>query len=141
MGLELLLPLIMALLSFFLSKKNGASTGKAALVAAGTGALTYGGIKAWQNYKTTGSIWGVTHGGETDASGSPGATMPTSQVIGSTLSSLGQSAADVAKSWGPAGTAAAAIGVANGSKIIDFVKTHPWLAGGALLATLVVLRS
>lgn len=140
MGLEILLPLIMALLSFFLSKKNGASTGKAALIAAGTGALTYGGVKAWQNYKETGSIWGVTNS-SAEPSSAAGAAMPITQTIGSTLSSLGQSAADVAKSWGPAGTAAAAIGVANGSKIVDFVKTHPWLVGGAVLATLIVLRS
>lgn len=141
MGLEILLPLIMALLSFFLSKKNGASTGKAALIAAGTGALTYGGVKAWENYKTTGSVWGANNAASTAASAQAGATMPTSQVIGNTLSSLGASAADVAKSWGPAGTAAAAIGVANGGKIIDFVKQHPWLVGGGVLAALLILRS
>lgn len=140
MGLEILLPLIMALLSFFLSKKNGASTGKAALIAAGTGALTYGGTKAWQNYKATGSVWGVQNS-STEASSAAGAAMPTSQVIGNTLSSLGASAADVAKSWGPAGTAAAAIGVANGGKIVDFVKTHPWLVGGVALGVILIMRS
>lgn len=124
------LPIIMMILSFFLAKKNGASTGKAALIAAGAGAATYGALKVTGNWPAGGFF-----GAASDASAISG------NVAGQTnwanaASNAATAAADVATSWGPLGVA----GVLHGGSIMDWAKENPWLAAGLILGGILILK-
>lgn len=148
-----ILAIITAIISYFGSKKAGASDGQAALVAAGAGAGAY--------YVATDTEWGkgvVSQISEwvglkdpngqvlLDANGQPtkapeGATpvmgadgQPARDPNGNIIWKLVDSAGNVLQSWGPTGTAAVIGAGALASTADDF----PWLwvgAGGiALLA-------
>lgn len=126
--MEFLIPIILMLLSFFLQKKNGASNGKAALTAAAVGAVSYGGIKAWQHYKGKGTDAALAASGNEPSAVND--TVPASVGVGQTVSNITGQAADVLKSWGPGGTLAVGGGLAFGDRIINFVREHPLLVGG-----------
>lgn len=136
MGIEFIIPIILMLLSFFLQKKNGASNGKAALTAAAVGAVSYGGIKAWQTYKGRGES--AADAAVMNAPAAINDTVPSGIGAGQTLSNITGHAADVLKSWGPGGTLAVGGGLAFGDKIINFVKEHPLLVGG--VAALIIWK-
>lgn len=156
------LSIILALLAFFISKRNGASNTKALLTAGLTGAGSY--------YVTHETDWGAANLGALDGvepmatvpildtdgnvitgpTGTPvvgpavgsavtttptGATVPVSQGTGSgVVSTVG----DVLKSWGGTGTAAV-VGTAAVASSDNSRKYIPWIIGGAL--ALLLLRS
>lgn len=132
--------IIIFILSYFLSKKQGASDGKAALIAAGvTGVATYTGltdtIAGWFGDAST-----TTAGSATTATvGQTGAILPTGGGLGSTGSGttgISESVADVLKSWGATGTAAV-IGTTAVSTSSSLQKYLPYLIiGGVALLIL-----
>lgn len=136
------LPLITMILSFFLQKKSGMKSGKAALISAGIGLGTY----AFTRYTATGQKWenglrsffgakaydpegkaleAVAAGAEHSATGTGthNSGLLTAAGVASVL--------DAAKPFAPAATAAAA-----GWTFKGFIKDHPWLTtalvGGGL---------
>lgn len=159
-----LLPIITMILSFFLAKKQGLSNGKAALVAAGTGAASY----AFTRYTDTGRKWenGVRdffgmskydpehrlpssvkdfRGDEAAQAAAAGVNERNAGSAGGggweTLGALGTTAlngvTDVAKSWGPAGV----VGAAAGAKVVKDSKGNTLLLiGGAALVALFLMR-
>lgn len=131
--------IIMMLLSYFLSKKSGASDKQAMLTAAGVGAGTY--------YVATQTEWGQENLNwfESDAdSGGTATTTPTQDSAGNTVrtpsgsvvTEVVGSTADVLKSWGGTGTAAV-IGTAAMASSSSLQKYLPWIAGGILIYLLV----
>lgn len=132
------LSIIMALLTFFTSKRNGASSTKAALMAGLVGAGTY--------YVTHETDWGKANLGQFDGVPKP-STVPLlkpdgspvldadGQPVNSPSSGSTSGFSDVLKSWGATGTAAVlgAGAAATGTGIFSS-KNLPWLiAGGALI--------
>lgn len=133
------LTLIMMLISYYMSAKSGNSKGKSAAIAATVGLGTYW---ATQNSETlssannaigdvftpnaTGSAADTANEGTTRSSVVAGAPA----AVGSTISSLGSSTADVLKSWGPAGTVGVVAG-ATAATSIDWNKWLPIVAIGA----------
>lgn len=131
--------IITALLSFFLSKRSGASNTKAALVAglAGTGAY----------YVTHNTDWGRANLGDLDGVPQDGGTV--SDVDGSPAvdenrkpivtggNSNGTSFWDVLRGWGATGTAAVigTTGAAAGTGVFSN-KYVPWILGGVALVLL-----
>lgn len=124
------LPIIMMILSFFLAKKNGASTGKAALIAAGAGAATYGALKVTGNWPEGGFFGTVPDASAIsgDATGKSG--------WANAASNAATVAGDVATKWGPLGVA----GVLHSGSIIDWAKENPWLVAGLLLGGILILK-
>lgn len=156
------LSIILALLGFFLSKRNGASNTKALLTAGLAGAGSY--------YVTHETDWGKANLGALDGveqplteplldvngnvitgpTGNPvvgptvgsavtttptGAIVPVSQGTGSgVVSTVG----DVLKSWGGTGTAAV-VGTTAVASSDNLQKYIPWILGSAL--ALLLLRS
>lgn len=155
MGIEVIIALIMALVSFFGSKKAGASDGEAAAIAGAAGLGTY--------YVSTQTEWGrdlvsdiKSWVGVTDSSGDPvlngdgqPATVPEgAEVIlnedgsvakdanGNVLWKLVDSTGKVLTSWGPVGTAGVigTAGIATGAIDTKWL----WIGGAALLAVVVL---
>lgn len=132
--------LIMMLISYFMSAKSGNSKGKSAAIAATVGLGTYW---ASQNVGTvadantaidefftpnaTGSTADTVNEGLARTAVTAGAAATAST---GTIASLGNSAADVLKSWGPAGTVGVVAGTAAATSS-DWDKWLPWIAGGA----------
>lgn len=127
--------IILALLSYFASKKSGASDKKALLTAAGVGAGTY--------YVATETEWGQENLNwfESDKDTGGTATGPEVKAGDSTITTPNGSAlqtvvggtADVLKSWGGTGTAAV-VGTAAVATNSSLQKYLPWLLiGGAVL--------
>lgn len=139
------LTILITLLSFFMSKRSGASNTKAALIAGLAGGATY--------YTTHQTDWGKATLGSLDGvppavTGAPllgadgttpitegGAPVATNVplVAGGTTSTGGTGITDVLKSWGATGTAAVigTAAAATGSGIFTS-KNLPWfLAAGA----------
>lgn len=130
--------LIMALITFLTSKSSGASTGKAAALAAGVGLATY--YTADPSNKD--NLLGLTYGKDSTGEDSlpkisAGSTNETKvREIPSTLGSLGSTviseSAGVLKSWGPTGSLAVVAGTtALASK--DWKKYLPWALGALAL--------
>lgn len=149
--------LIIALVSFFLSKKSGASTGQSAAIAAASGLGTYyvatetdwgkrtlGSVDAkidgWINPTTketiaSSDVQPLTENGQPvlDADGAQVYEQKSKPAVknsdGSWFGALVSSAGGVLKSWGGVGTAAVigAGSVASGSSL---QKWMPWLLGG-----------
>lgn len=127
--------IILALLSYFASKKSGASDKKALLTAAGVGAGTY--------YVATETEWGKENLNwfESDKDTGGSATGPevksgdsvVTKPNGGALQSVVGGTADVLKSWGGTGTAAV-IGTTAVATNSSLQKYLPWLLiGGAVL--------
>lgn len=155
MGIEVIIALIMALVSFFGSKKAGASDGEAAAIAGAAGLGTY--------YVSTETEWGKSMVddieswiGVTDSEGAPvlngdgqPATVPEgAEVIrnedgsvakdenGNVLWKLVDSTGKVLTSWGPVGTA----GVIGATSVAtsDDDSTWLWIGAAALLAVVIL---
>lgn len=140
------LPLITMILSFFLQKKSGVKSGKAALISAGIGLGTY----AFTRYTATGQKWenGLRNFFGAKAYDPDGKA--TAETLGaaahvaegsgqhnSGLFAAGTAAAlaETAKAFAPAATVAA-----GGWAFKDFIKEHPFLTaavvgGGIYLLT------
>lgn len=133
------LSILMALLTFFGSKKSGASNTQAAIAAGLVGAGTY--------YVSHETDWGKSNLGSLDgvASATAGAATvknadgtdkigPNGVALTTPVSSsgVGSSVADVLKSWGGAGTATVlgAGAVATSSNLQKYI---PWVLGAGLL--------
>lgn len=131
--------LIMVLISYCMSAKSGNSKGKSAAIAATAGLGTYW---ATQNSATLteandaiGDVFKPNTTGSTAATAEEGAARPAvtkgaAAAAGSTISSLGSSAADVLKSWGPTGTVGVVAGTTAATSI-DWSKWFPIIAIGA----------
>lgn len=135
------LTIILTILSFFASKKAGASNTQALLTAGLVGAGTY--------YTTHETEWGRVNLGDLDgvdlAGATPGGVVTDSDgntvtVGGQPVRSGGGNVWDTLGQWGGYGTAAVigATGAATGSGIFSS-KNLPWLLGGAFLV-LVALK-
>lgn len=152
---EAIIAIIMALVSYFGSKKAGASDGEAALIAAGAGLGTY--------YVSTQTEWGKgivdkieNWVGITDDDGQPvleadgtaakvpeGAEVlknpdgtPKRDANGNIMWKLVDAAGNVLTSWGPTGTAAV-IGAGAAASVVD---DYPWLIpAGIGLAAFAIL--
>lgn len=137
------LSIIMALLSFFISKKSGASNTKAAITAGLVGAGTY--------YVSHETDWGRANLGDLDGVVTDGDNVvidagdtPVTDADGKPIvtggNAGGTSFMDVIRGWGATGTATVigAGAAATGSGIFS-AKNAPWLIGGALLL-LVILK-
>lgn len=133
------LTLIMMLISYYMSAKSGNSKGKSAAIAATAGLGTYW---ATQNSTTlseandsiaevfTPNSTGSTASTAEEGASRPAVTTGAAAAAGSTISSLGSSAADVLKSWGPTGTVGVVAGT-EAAKSIDWSKWLPIVAIGA----------
>lgn len=131
------------LISFIASYSKTKSAGKAALIATGVAAAAYYTVEPTNRD----AIWGdasrdlfgmsVPEGTEaiSGTAASPGAGAP---AVGS-LTQLGKTAiestADVAKSWGPAGT----LGVVTGASLLGSGSTSKWLWIGGIIAGFLLL--
>lgn len=152
-----ILAIIAALISYFASKKGGASDGEAALVAAGVGAGTY--------YVATNTEWGkgvvsnvedwvglkdeagnpVTNTDGSEVKAPPGAVPQLNEdgtvmkdENGNVLWKLVDSAGNVLESWGPTGTAAV-VGTAGVVSKLDELPS--WVVPvGIGAAALLLLR-
>lgn len=112
------------IVSYFVSKKGGASTGTAALLASGvTAAAHYSGatesIASWVGLgKSDGPVQTINDAGKVQTIGSTSEPSKTALgTIGSVVSSAFDSASKTLSSWGPVGTAGVigAVGVATSS--------------------------
>lgn len=139
------LTIIIALISFFASKKSGKSTGDSAAIAAAAGAVTYGVTEYtdWgqENLKPIDdSINGWFGTGDDKSSssitttGTTGGQTGTSVVTVPASSGSSTGAWDTLKSWGPMGTAAV-VGTA-GAATGTLDKSWLWVGGGLLLFAL-----
>lgn len=137
------LSIIMALLSFFVSKKSGASNTKAAITAGLVGAGTY--------YVSHETDWGRANLGDLDGvvpdgdgvvigTGNAPVTDADGKPIVTGGNAGGTSFTDILRGWGATGTAAVigAGAAATGSGVFSS-KNLPWLIGGAVLL-LVILK-
>jgi len=121
----------MMIISFFTSKKSGASNTKALVTAGLAGAATYG-VTHYTDWgkANLGDFDGVIPAGTTPVATSTGGTMTdvTGQLI-KAGSSVAGSTADVLKSWGANGTAVVlGTAAAAGSGLFsDMKKYMPWL--------------
>lgn len=122
------LTIIVTLLSFFASKKSGASSTKAALIAGLAGAGTY--------YASHETEWGKANLGALDGLSSNtsgpvvnGQGSAVTTQSGGTLSTVVGGVSDVLKSWGGTGTAAVVgtTAVATSSSLRRYI---PWIIGG-----------
>lgn len=107
--MELIVMVVLWLLSYFLSKKKGASDGQAALIATGVTAGAYytGATKAVADGLTNlGGSSSTMPGTSPDPGAVPSVTAGTGawKTIGSIGSTALTTAGSVATSWGPAGT-------------------------------------
>lgn len=139
------LTIIMALLSFFISKKSGASNTKALLTAGLVGAGTYyvshetdwgkanlGSLDGVAS-STTGSLAVLDADGKlvVGATGVPLTAQDTSKGVGSNV-------ADVLKSWGGVGTATVVGTTAAAGGGFFSSKNMPYIIGAGILLALVL---
>lgn len=135
------LTIILALLSFFASKRSGASNTKAALTAGLVGASSY--------YVTHETDWGKANLGALDGvvpSGAKplldGAGQPVTAPDGKPIMVDGNSSqttiADILKSWGATGTATVIGTTAAAGGGVFSSKNLPWLIAGVGL--LIILK-
>lgn len=127
--------LIMMLISYFMSAKSGNSKGKSAAISAATGLGTYWATQNFDSLKdANSSINSVFSSSDpavanaTEGASRAAITGGAAAAVGSTVSSLGSSAAGVLTSWGPTGTVGAIAGV-SAAKSIDWAKWAPWALG------------
>lgn len=120
--------IIVWLITFFVSKSSGASTGKAALLATGAGLASY----YLADPANKDNVLGISYGESKAVPGTPSVTTPGAAVDTSTLGSIGKTliseTSSTLKSWGPTGTLGVIAGttaIASGSK----TKYWPWIAG------------
>lgn len=122
------LSIILALLSFFAAKANGASDTKALLTAGLVGAGSY--------YVTHETDWGKANLGDLDGLGT---TTTTVGADGQTTTSIINGTRDVLKSWGPTGTAGViATGAAASGGVFSSSNLPLLLLGAGVL--LVILK-
>lgn len=132
------LSIIAFLVSFLLSKSQGASTGKAAAIGAvaGLGAYYLADPANPNNLLGIGDAAKATPGSvDTDS----GASLPSNgggKTVGGVISTGLSEAGSVLKSWGPTGTLAVVAGTTAVSGIDK--KWYPWIIGG--VAALLLLR-
>lgn len=129
-----MLTIIMMIISFFLSKKQGASTGAALGIAAGVGAASWfladpsNPNSKWGD--TTAKWFGMDRAKATQVEGNSTAA----NLLGKSIDGV----TDVAKSWGPAGVVGGAIAAKHSGTLIGWAKDHwPILAalGGLFILT------
>lgn len=126
------LSIIVWLVSYFLSTKNGMSSGKAALTATAAGLATY----YLADPTNQDNVLGITMG---DTKPTPGDVSGSTGTVTQTLGSLGTTAVSevgsTLRSWGPLGTSAVA--ATTGGLLSD----NKWLLwGGVGLLALVALK-
>lgn len=130
------------LISYFLSKKAGATSGQAALIASGAVLLSNetgltdkitNGISDWYGGSKD-PVGGGPNTGDTSAV-TPGVKGAALGPVGSSTGSLGSGVSDVLKSWGPSGTVL--VGATVGGAITD----NKWLMyGGLAVLTYLILK-
>lgn len=107
-----MLTIVMMIISFFLSKKKGASTGAALGIAAGVGAATW----FLADPSNPNSKWGDTtakwFGMDRKRVTETAAQSTAGNLLGKSIDTVG----DVAKAWGPAGVTGAAVGISHGAR-------------------------
>lgn len=156
---SLVIALVLAVISFFGSRKAGASDGKAALVAAGVGAGSYyvGTQTQWGRDLITkvDGVWQDWKGSDgqptvNPVTNKPDKVPPGAQVEvgedgqpvrdsnGNLIWKVVDSTGKVLESWGPAGTA----GVITAGSLMSTVKKNPlpWLAGGGVILLLILRK-
>lgn len=137
------LTIILALVSFFMSKKSGASNTKAALTAGLVGAGSY--------YVTHETDWGKANLGQFDGvviDGDEVVKDKDGNVVKDTAGNpiktgagtAGTSLMDVLKGWGATGTAAVIGTTAAAGGGLFSSKNLPWLIGGAAVLLLVLSK-
>jgi len=143
------LTIIMMLLSFFTSKKSGASNTKALLTAGVVGAASYG--------VTHYTDWGKANLGDLDGYIAPGVgtpllgpdgnpvidgvvPIPTSTTADGIKNPSTSGVFDVLKSWGATGTAAVIGTTAMSTGSFGGISTSTWLAIGAVVAFFVISK-
>lgn len=152
----MIIAIILALISYFTAKKSGASSGEAALVAAGVGAGSYyvgtqtdwgRDTVSWASDKWT-TLTGIGGATITNDDGSipkapPGATATydsegnvVKDANGNVMWKLLDSTGNVLTSWGPTGTAAV-IGTAGLTASGGLEKSLPWIAAGVVAVLLI----
>lgn len=127
------LTIIMFLLSYFASRANGASAGKALVGASFAAAGTY--------YVTHETAWGKDNLGELDGLGSATTSeqldangQPIPNGAGGTVKTVVDGASDVLKSWGAVGTSGVlATTAAVSGGLFSSENMKYWLIGGGLL--------
>lgn len=151
--------ILVAIVSYFASRKSGASPAKSAAIAAAAGLATNWVMQETEWGKTSlapinGTIDGwfgisngtvASNGVVTDGSGKtvtgPAGTAPVAQPDGSVVwvpsssSGIVNAASDVLKSWGPTGTAAV-VGTTALVSSDSSKKWLPWVGGGLALVLL-----
>lgn len=139
--MNIIVQVIIFLISYFLSKKAGATSGQAALIA--TGATLLSNATGLTDVITDGvSDW---FGGEDPqgraGSGDPGLITGGDTVkvglggVGTTVPSNNGSVADVLKSWGPLGTAIV------GGTAVGALTDNKWLLyGGLAVVAILILK-
>lgn len=139
--MNIIVQVIIFLISYFLSKKAGATSGQAALIA--TGATLLSNATGLTDVITDGvSNW---FGGKDPqgraGSGDPGLITGVDTVkvglggVGTTVPSNNSSIADVLKSWGPLGTAIV------GGTAVGAVTDNKWLLyGGLAVVAILILK-
>lgn len=134
--MEWIVLIVIWLLSYFLSKKSGARSGTAALVATGvTAGAYYSGASA---SLANGATKLISPGAPTEGTVTTGSTTGSPAVVGPATSALGtlgsvatgalSTAGNVLKDWGPAGTAGV---IATTSLVSDGIDKK-WLWIGAI---------
>lgn len=151
--IEAIIAIVMALISYFASKKAGADDATAAMVAAGAGLGTY--------YVATSTEWGknvvdkldqgwekmfgkngeeVKNSDGTDVIAPKGSEVqynadgtPAKDGLGNVIVKLGETTGKVLESWGPAGTAGV---IATTAAVTSNNNKWLWIGGAAALAFL-----
>lgn len=142
--MEWIVTIILWLLSYFLSKKKGASDGKAALIATGVTAGAY--YTGATKYLADGATNLISGGADSTAAPSTTTTAGSTNSIGngssgwgtagSVLSSTVGTAGDVLKSWGPTGTA----GVIATTGLVAGSNKKLWLYAGLAVGAFLLLK-
>lgn len=131
-----MMTIIMMIISFFLSKKKGASTGAALGIAAGVGAATW----LLADPSNPNSKWGDTTARWFGMDRAQAVSTAEHSTAGQLLSKSIETAGDVAKAWGPLGVTGAVVGASNGKKIVEWLKDH-WPIPAGLVGLYLLTRN
>lgn len=112
--------LILMIISFFMSKKSGASTGTALGIAAGVGAASW----FLADPANPNSKWGDTTAKWFGMDRATSRTVEASSTAGGLFGKTIDGAVDIAKSWGPAGVVGGGLAVKHSNSLLTWAKDH-----------------
>lgn len=124
-----MMSIILAIISFFVAKKKGASTAAALGIAAGVGAASW----ALADPQNPNAVWGDTTRkwfGMDKAAMSETAAGSNVGNLSRSFDNLVTTTGDVAKSWGPVGTAGAGLALTNGKTVTNLITKYWWVGAG-----------